>query len=236
MEIIKNKIESFKKTALDAVFPEFCVVCKIEGELFCSECRVGARVGAQARECPFCERVTGTGSVCRRCARVSSLDGCVALAQYAEPAVKGLIKQWKYQSNHRAEVYLHGWLGRTNILHLLPAQPWAVVPVRLHAARERWRGFDQSVELAKMISYEYDLPLNPCLYRAKPTVPQASLGQRRRQPGEMNNKFKVFGEVPECALICDDVLTTGTTLEAAAHALKEAGTQVVWGITIAKGQ
>jgi len=235
MGVIEQKISNSYQAALDAVFPNFCVRCDQEGELLCVNCRGQVSIELLASKCPFCERVTNTGSVCRRCSTKTELDGCVALAHYAESAVKGLVKHWKYQFNTTAQDQINNWIRSKSLLHHLPNQPWEIVPVSLHAERHRWRGFDQAVDLAETFGYEYDLPVNSCLRRIKRTRSQAQLGQRRRGVGELKDSFKVIGQAPACALLCDDVLTTGATLNAAATALKKVGTEVVWAMVLARG-
>jgi len=230
-----DKLNQLKEAALDAVFPEFCASCGTEGELLCVECRGSARVDLQAERCPFCERVTSSGAACRKCSRVTSLDGCLALAHYAEPAVKGVIKKWKYQFAEDAEHQVAAWIRASSLEHVLPQLPWTVVPASLHEERERWRGFDQSKCLAKMIAHELDFTYSESLKRNKKTLPQAALGDRRRQIGELSGSFVSATDPPQYVLLVDDVLTTGATLDAAASALKAAGSESVWGLVLARG-
>jgi len=227
-------VVNFAQTALDAVFPQFCLRCSLEGELLCSDCRGATVIQTLAEKCPFCERETGSGATCRRCARMTSLDGCIALAHYAELAVKRVIKNWKYASNERAEQYIAAWLRRSNVQTILQDLPWVVVPVSLHPARDRERGFDQAVILSEMIGSELSLPVELVLRRQKRTKSQAALGDQRRQVGEMHGSFVIAAEPPAYVILVDDVLTTGSTLDAAAHTLKQSGSELVWGLVLAR--
>ncbi len=233
---VAEKISNFYQAALDAVFPEFCVICKKEGEFFCVECRGSANIDLQAKKCPFCKRETGSGITCRRCSRVASLDGCIALSHYAEPAVKGIIKQWKYSFNEKSKEHIASWIRRSNLKNVLVDFPWQIVPVSLHAARKRERGFDQAEEIAKMMSGELGYPISRTLIRKKKTTPQAGSGQKRRMLGELSGAFRVVARPPSYVLLCDDVLTSGATLDAAAEALKLAGSEMVWGLVLARGK
>ena len=87
-----------------------------------------------------------------------------------------------------------------------------------------------------MIGQELSLSINTSLCRKKRTAPQASLGDRRRQIGELHGSFAIVSDPPAYVLLVDDVLTSGTTLDAAAHALKQAGSEVVWGLVLARGK
>jgi ComF family protein len=110
----------------------------------------------------------------------------------------------------------------------LAPRPQALVPVPLHHARLRSRGYDQALELAKPIARTLTLPLRTgLLQRVRATTPQSSLdaGERRRN---LEGAFAVVAAADKDALpahvaLVDDVITTGATLHAAARALLEAG-------------
>jgi ComF family protein len=108
-------------------------------------------------------------------------------------------------------------------------RPDALVPLPLHRARLRRRGYDQALELARPLARTLDLPLcSDLLQRVRATAPQSELsaGARRRN---VQGAFAVRtdGPVPGHVVLVDDVMTTGATLRAAATALKHAGVQRV---------
>lgn len=105
------------------------------------------------------------------------------------------------------------------------SRPAALVPIPLHRARLRGRGYDQALELARPLACALDLPmLDGALLRARPTEPQSRLdaAQRRRN---LKGAFAVRAgaALPAHVVLVDDVMTTGATLHAAALALKRAG-------------
>ena len=107
-------------------------------------------------------------------------------------------------------------------------RPQALVPVPLHHARLRSRGYDQALELAKPLARALSLPLRTdLLQRVRATTAQSSLhaGDRHRN---LEGAFAVAGAaarrgLPSHVALVDDVMTTGATLHAAARALLEAG-------------
>jgi len=112
----------------------------------------------------------------------------------------------------------------SNAKHL----PDFIIPVPLHASRLRERGYNQALELAKPIAKRFNLPLlsNGCV-RNKATLPQSELPAEER----FNNIKDGFTVQRNCAAkhvaIVDDVMTTGSTVNVLAKALKEAGVQTV---------
>jgi ComF family protein len=105
----------------------------------------------------------------------------------------------------------------------------AVVPVPLHRARLRQRGYDQALELARPLARALGLPLlDHALTRTRATAPQSQLDAAQRRLN-LQRAFEVRGNVmlPAHVVLVDDVMTTGATLHAAAVALKRAGAQRV---------
>ena len=109
----------------------------------------------------------------------------------------------------------------------------AVVPVPLHAARRRERGFNQAADLARHL----DLPVIHALRRTRATASQASLPAARRHKN-VRGAFAATGRarlLRGCtAVLVDDVSTTGATLDACARALLEAGVFEVRALTAAR--
>lgn len=102
-----------------------------------------------------------------------------------------------------------------------PAGIEALVPVPLHRSRLRWRGFNQSLLLARAVSRLTGIPMAAQgLQRIRATRPQTELSHKERR-GNIRGAFSMDnGLKGKRVLIVDDVLTTGATLEECARTLR----------------
>jgi ComF family protein len=113
-----------------------------------------------------------------------------------------------------------------------------VVPVPLHAERERERGFNQAVSIARTVAAQARLPLDEWSVARTAHTERHRAGMDARARREtVEDAFKVVRPrlvAGERILLVDDVLTTGATVSACAHALREAGALDVFVLTIAR--
>ncbi len=115
----------------------------------------------------------------------------------------------------------------------LLAPPAVLVPVPAHPTRRRARGFDHAHCLALAIGERTGLPVVSCLARrGAPARQVGSSRAARRAPGRID--VRVRGDPPGCAVLVDDVHTTGATLEACASALRGAGACTVCAVAYAR--
>lgn len=107
----------------------------------------------------------------------------------------------------------------------------AIVPVPPATWRTRRRGFDPAGEIAAALCRRTGLPLHPCLVRSGG---RRQVGRRRLQRIGNPPRIRASAAVPASVLLLDDVTTTGATLAACAHALRDAGARRVVAITFAR--
>jgi ComF family protein len=114
----------------------------------------------------------------------------------------------------------------------------ALIPVPIHHARIRERGFNQADIICKGISDYLGMPVkNKTIKRDKYTTSQTKLSKEERKYNvkdifkPYNKRIKLNGGT---FLLVDDVLTTGSTINSAAEALLEMGANRVDAATLAK--
>ena len=107
----------------------------------------------------------------------------------------------------------------------------------LHPRRERSRGYNQSLLLAREAGKVLGLPVEwNALRRLRPTPSQARSATQEERQANVAGAFVAEPALVQGqrVLVIDDVCTTGATLEACAIAMKQAGATSVWGLTLAR--
>ena len=102
--------------------------------------------------------------------------------------------------------------------------PDLIIPVPLHKQRFHERGFNQSLEIALILSKQLNVPLNntSCI-RHRNTPHQINLHAKQRK-NNIKNAFKIISPITaDHVVILDDVMTTGSTVNELAKVLKKAG-------------
>lgn len=111
-----------------------------------------------------------------------------------------------------------------------------ILPVPLHADRERARGYNQATLLAHELAGRIGLRMDAVSFvRVKATAPQAGLTSHQRREN-VRAAFAVRGDSLSGlrVILVDDVFTTGATANACAHALRRAGVAEVRVLTVAR--
>lgn len=109
----------------------------------------------------------------------------------------------------------------------------ALVPVPLHPARRRKRGFNQAERLAAALGRRAGLPVTDCLARGGSNLRQVGRDRVERLAGPAGS-ITARAPVPEHAVLVDDVITTGATLAACAAVLRAAGSEEVRALVFAR--
>ena len=230
--------------ALSSLFyPATCVVCSgavDRREYLCESCRqraprIAAPFCAKCSE-PFPGAITQTFS-CANCEhRTLHFDSAVA-AYRSRGLVRKLVHEFKYGHHRYLRYPLVAWLGETmNDPRLRGRRFDLIVPVPLHPARERERGFNQAALLAELLARRIALPVRPVLERIRYTTTQTAYDRAERMEN-LRDAFRLRKNRDVRGLhvlLIDDVLTTGSTLSECARVLKKAGAVSVYAATAAR--
>jgi ComF family protein len=215
------------------LFPPRCAGCGQTGQLWCATCQAQAQV-INGTVCPHCGRPQQQTLLCPQCRHSSiAIDG-IRSAVIFEGPLRQAIHHLKYSGRTSLAEPLGSFLIARWQASPLPAD--MIVPVPLHQARLRERGYNQSTLLAGPLARASDLPIvEAALQRVKATMPQVALNAAERK-ANVQDAFEARADLVQGKriLLIDDVCTTGATLEACSHALKRAGAKSVWALTLGR--
>ncbi len=167
---------------------------------------------------------------CARCRQPGRILGRMRAIGPYDGTLRAVIHALKYDGRRSVAAGLAALLERRGTAVLDGAD--LVVPVPLHRARQRRRGFNQAEAIARRLP----LPMARALVRVRDTPSQTGLsaGARRanvRGAFRVVRPARVRGAV---VVLVDDVSTTGATLEACARALVAGGAREVRALTAAR--
>lgn len=112
-----------------------------------------------------------------------------------------------------------------------------ICPIPLHRSKRRYRGFNQAELLARPIGEALKIPVIPdLLSKIQETEEQKELDRKSRQKN-LKKAFKIgsYDVKLKRVLLVDDIYTTGSTVDAAASILKDAGAEEVFFLTACIG-
>jgi ComF family protein len=225
-------LERTSRLALDLLFPPQCAICRASGSVLCEFCIAVLRL-AEGPRCERCWDDLKRGALCTHCIE-------------SPPSFASVRAPFSFDDTSRQLVHLLKYDGLTSLAepmaHLMAAQiePDSIdliVPVPLHPRRQRSRGYNQSLLLARQIARETDLPLDPpAARRVRATKPLAQSMDRHERRTIVHGAFaadaaRVAGR---SILLVDDVVTTGATLQACSLACLEAGAAAVHAVAFVR--
>ena len=238
-----NPSTNLLRAAVSLFYPPVCEGCGAgigPKEYLCAECQARApRIVA-----PFCERCSEpfSGAIdgsfsCSNCADQRLYFKAAVAAYHARGIVRRLIHEFKYHQRF----YLRHVIGDWLLLVLEDPRLGGchfdlVVPVPLHPAKQRERGFNQAALLAQTLSSRMLVPVRPVLERIRYTKTQTAFDRAERMQN-LRDAFRLRAGADVRGLqvlLVDDVLTTGSTLNECARVLKRAGASVVYAATAAR--
>lgn len=241
----------WKRTAkriLDLLYPPVCALCGVNlshGRSLCDGCDEGL----PRLEEPFCQSCGEAfpGKIerafaCSNCKDLKFFFDFARPATVRDERTLDLVHRLKYDR----KIHLARELGRlanesfTADSRLAPALDggWPLVPVPLHRKRLRHRHFNQAAEISRELAMHCGLPVLEALRRTRQTDTQTSLSRKQRMEN-LRGAFEItrrgrrwIERAPEGAILIDDVLTTGSTVNECAKTLRRAGFRSVFVVTV----
>jgi ComF family protein len=240
--VIKEKIFYLR----EYFFPSGCGGCG-EALLICEEAYLGLCSSCRAlfdslykneKHCAYCGKVLISESdVCLSCRK----NGAIENRRYSAQLVKlrclfpysgkyrSVLGSYKFEKSLGAGNFLSRFLTQAlNSIELAGNASWVPVPPRHGKIKNH--GWDQIGYLAKILEKESAFPVCRCLKRL-PSRSQKELNRAERGIN-LKGRIKCIRKPPETAIVFDDVITTGATINECAEVLLNAGSKNVYGICL----
>ncbi len=232
---LSKKIKSIKKNILDSIYPPVCINCKkrIENQekLLCDNCFNLIHIN-NSFMCPKCNaRKTNYKIECHNTKFILA-PACF----YHEP-IPALIHSYKYKRLQSIKKILSSliivYINNLN----LEIKDFYISYIPLHHKKERRRGFNQSKELAKIVSNYFNIPIIKTLEKIEDKESQTTIRNSWNRFTNVKNTMQLNMGVEiknKKILLIDDISTSGATLNEASKILKSEGAKKIIGLVVAK--
>ena len=225
------------------VYPPICTICSAlvgSDDYLCGDCeaKLSRIVPPFCSKCsePFAGAIT-TQFSCANCAHRRLYFDAAVSAYRSRGIARHVILNFKYGKQFHLRHLVGQWLiVALNDSRVRGRKFDAIVPVPLHPARERERGFNQAALLAECVSGHTGVPVCQVLQRVRFTTTQTAFDRAERIQN-LRDAFRLRKKADVRrldVLLIDDVLTTGSTLSECARILKRNGARSVYAATAAR--
>ncbi len=208
---------------LDTVLPAHCRSCGggLDAGLLCAPCT--AELPWNVPACDRCARPLPAAGTCSACLQRAPHFDAAWTAFVLDTPIQRYVHALKYHADF-AQAQVLGTLMAQRLAQRPAPLPQLLLPVPLHPLRLMRRGYNQALELARVLGAARALPVDAhALARVRATADQIgqSAAARRRN---MRGAFAVRAPLDGLHIaLVDDVMTTGATFEALAQACRAAG-------------
>jgi ComF family protein len=245
---VLRALGALKEGALDLLYPLRCIHCGSTGAIdkescLCPVCLEAEEIfGDEEHVCPRCglpiehsaDSVSTTA--CRFCEHSAFHFQYAASAGRYEGRLRSVIRGYKYEAKLQVKAHLAKLLSQAYGRSAFYDKAEIVAPVASSKSRVKARGYDPVAELAKAFAEAEGFKfIGDVITRKRDTRPLAGLSAKERHGEVMGAFAPVEGKTIDGAVILvDDIMTTGSTLDDAARAVKAAGAERVYALTVAR--
>ena len=231
-------LQSLAVCLLEAVMEQRCTVCGVPcpgvhtESVLCQSCRESLKPLEKGSFCPWCGEILPKRDArrffCEPCTRHPPPWQEIHLLGCYENRLRELLTGLKFHG-HLWAAHLVGTLLAASMPASFGDTPFLLVPVPLSLKRLRKRGFNQALELVKPVARKFSLELDgTALLRYRDTAPQSELPESVRR-ANIRGAFRAAPKkiADRHIILCDDIMTTGSTLREAAETLEKAGAKSI---------
>lgn len=214
----ENIVDQF----INLVFPNVCGICgKLNNNYLCKRCEITLRKEKETILEQFYQK---------------NYKELLSFFRY-EGIIRNHILNYKFHEKpYMAKTFIKFLLQDENIFKIIKSYD-IIVPVPISKERNKERGYNQSLLLAKELNKYVNLTLiTNCLYKNKNVIEQSKLGKEER----LNNIYNVYQirnkQILEDKkiLVIDDIYTTGSTVNECSRMLKKANPEKIGIMVLAK--
>ncbi len=229
---MKMLLHNICKFSCDLLFPNRCPACDKFihwDKLFCDEC-LKKLADYEIETCIKCGK-----PICVCDEKNIEFDGCISALLYKDFSSQAIINFKKFYAFNLAQHYSDVLIKKLKNADLSDEID-LVIAVPMHKNKLLERGYNQSDELAKIIAKKLNKKYNKnILIKNFDNVDQHSLTYEQRKESvkglySVKNKEYILNKN---ILLCDDIYTTGSTLNECAKVLKENGCKKIFCVALA---
>lgn len=221
------------RLGLDILLPALCIKCR-------------SRLKDDEKSHLLCRICFDSIAVNRVVTRPDKDTALYAVGRYDDMALRELIHAFKYDKfmngRNTIRALIKRYIAVVNLVSIVGSDA-ILIPIPLHRARLRKRGFNQSEIIASELSRLTGLAMDSdILHRVKNTKTQIHLENYEKRRENLKNSFEVtlasstqlksYSTIT--LILVDDVYTSGATMKEAIRALKRVGAKNVVGFVLAK--
>lgn len=228
---MKSQLNKCKAFVLDIFFPNRCPFCDDFirwDKLICNNCRESL-IPANDKICRICGQE-------KCCCHDSKLNYDTVLASffYDDKNVSKAVYSFKYHGIINIAEYT-AYDASVHIKNENITVPDMIVPVPMGIHKQRSRGHNQAELLGQCICKELDIPVRNDLLYKKDTKDEQHIHTAVERIKRVKGLFYCGNEdlSGKSVLLCDDVMTTGATLNECAGLLKSMGAEKVIAVVCA---